>query len=353
MKKIAVIIPSVQNVGPVRVAYDIIEELKNKYSEASDMVYFEVFYLDSKGNMQFPCDQNKLTLKNFHKLYDFDVIHSHMIRPDFINAITPFFKGKKVSTIHNIVETDLFYSYGKTISFVFSKIWRLIWCQLDTKIVLTDVAKKYYIEKIKINENEIEVINNGVEPLNKKSDFDKDIFDVASDFRSKGLKILGSIALFNKRKGLEQIIRVLAIDPGLSCIIIGDGPIMDELNSLSESLGVVDRVYFPGFRDNGKEHMFLFDCYVMPSREEGFPLALTEALSSNVVTVCSDIPVFKEILDYDTTTFFQLDDIISLKKAIHHSISNSNRLANAARIKFDTAYTREVMADNYLDIYLK
>ncbi|WP_336981496.1 MULTISPECIES: glycosyltransferase family 4 protein [unclassified Cedecea] len=353
MKKIAVIIPSVQNVGPVRVAYDIIEQLQNKYSVTSNVVYFEVFYLDNKGNMQFPCSQRKLTIKNFHKLYDFDVIHSHMIRPDFINAIIPFFKGKKVSTIHNIVETDLFYTYGKVVSFVFSKIWGSIWRHLDTKIVLTEVAREYYIKKIKIKGNEIEVINNGVKPLNKTSTFDKDIFDAVSNFRSKGLKVLGSIALFNKRKGLEQIIRVLAIDSELSCVIIGDGPIMNELKSLSESLDVVDRVYFTGFRDNGKEHIFLFDCYVMPSREEGFPLALTEALSSNVVTVCSDIPVFEEILDYNTTTFFKLDDIISLKKAVHHSISNSQRLANAAKIKFDTAYTREIMADKYLDIYLK
>ena len=350
MKKIAIIIPALRNVGPVRVAYDIIEQLQEKHD--ANQVKFEVFYLDEKGDIKFPCKQTRLTIFNFWELYKFGVIHSHMIRPDLINSLIFCFKGKKISTIHNIVETDLFYSHGKVIAAVFSRIWKFIWKNIDLKVVLTNTAKNYYISRLNIPSCDIRIINNGVESLQKPEQFEPDILDAVNRFKSKGLKILGTVSLFNKRKGIEQIIQMLSIDLNLACVIIGDGPILNELKDLSVKLHVEDRVFFSGFRNNGKKHVFLFDCYIMPSREEGFPLALTEALSSGVVTVCSNIPVFNEILDENTTTFFELDDLYSLKNAVHHSIAHSTRLSYEAKTKFNSFYTREIMAEKYFQLYV-
>ena len=204
-------------------------------------------------------------------------------------------KGKRLATIHNIVETDLFYSHGKIFSLIFSRIWKYIWMLLDKKIVLTNVAKEYYIKRMSFPSQSVQVVNNGVEPIKKPESFDPEIYGVVTSFKQRGYSVLGSVALFNDRKGLEQVIDLLAMEKKFAYVVIGDGPSLDKLKSKADQLGVSDRIFFSGFKDDGKKNIFLFDCYVMPSREEGFPLALTEAISTGVVTVCSDIAVFKEI----------------------------------------------------------
>lgn len=345
--KIAIILPSLRNVGPVKVALDIVTELTNGYGNIS----FTVFYIDEKIELKFPCPQIKLTLRNLFNLYDYDIIHSHMLRPDLLCSLLPFFKGKKISTIHNIVDTDLFYSHGKFISILFSRIWRYIWKFIDIKVVLTEFAKDYYNKKHFISNDELVVINNGVKKIDCPPTFKGALAEKIQMFRSKGYIILGSVALFNDRKGLDQVINMLKVNYDFAYVIIGDGPSKSYLKNLAEMNGVSDRIFFSGFMHNGKEYIYMFDCYIMPSREEGFPLALTEAISTNVVTVCSDIPVFREILDEESTSYFTLDDINSLARAINNSIKNRNALANSAYRKYCCGYTSEIMAKKYLSIY--
>lgn len=348
MIKIAMLVPSLKNVGPVRVAHDIITEILRKRSQD---FYFEVFYFDSIGNVVFPCKSTKLNIINFYRLYSFDFVHSHMIRPDFINALLFLHKGKRLTTIHNIVETDLYYSYGKIISFIFSRIWKYIWMLLDKKIVLTEVAKEYYINRMSFPSLSVQVVNNGVEPITKPESFDPEIYDAVTSFKRRGYRILGSVALFNDRKGLEQVIDLLAIEKDFSYVVIGDGPSLEKLKNRADQLGVSDRIFFSGFKDDGKKHIFLFDCYVMPSREEGFPLALTEAISTGVVTACSDISVFKEILDVESTSYFELDNTESMARAVHYALKNMNTISHHAKLKYLQGYTREIMAENYVKIY--
>lgn len=85
---VAIVVPSLEVVGPVKVAFDIASSL---YKEIDMTVY----YLKKSSGLHFPCQTKKLTWRNFFELYRFDVLHSHMLRPDILIAALPFFKGKK------------------------------------------------------------------------------------------------------------------------------------------------------------------------------------------------------------------------------------------------------------------
>ncbi len=258
----------------------------------------------------------------------------------------------KISTIHNIVKTDLLFSHGKTVSFLFSNVWKLIWKGIHKKVVLTNYAKKYYSNEMSIPLDEITVINNGVKKIEKPDSFSGDLAEKIGFFKEKKYIVLGSVALFNDRKGLEQVIKLLVKKTDYAYVIIGDGPSKNYLKKLAEECEVSNRVFFSGFMHNGKDYIYMLDCYMMPSREEGFPLALTEAISTNVVTVCSDIPVFKEILDEASTSYFALDDINSLSLAVERSISNRVALSASAYKKYCLEYTREIMAKKYVELYM-
>ena len=342
--KVAMVLPSLRNVGPVRVAFDIITSLQN-----AD-VDFTVYYMNEDSELDFPCETIKLSIKTIPALYSFDVIHSHMLKPDFINSVLPFYKGKKISTIHNIVETDLLYSHGKFLSFVFSRLWVRIWRRLDECAVLSRIAQEYY-ERIGLDNFKLNVIYNGVESQSKKKIMDNVVIDRIFQLKEK-YTVLGTVCLFNHRKGLEQVVKALPLMQDCVFVVIGDGPVKNELISLAEKLNVSEKLVFLGFLHDATSYMALFDIYMMPSREEGFALALLDAVASNVPVACSNIPVFKEAFEPNEVAFFNLDSAIQLLDAVNLLKVNGVCYSYKAKVRFERMYTREIMASNYFKRYL-
>ncbi len=70
--------------------------------------------------------------------------------------------------------------------------------------------------------------------------------------------------------------------------ILGQGEEEAALNALAASLGIADRVFFMGFQDNPFAWMRACDLYVLPSRWEGLPGTLLEALACDARIVSTD-----------------------------------------------------------------
>lgn len=340
--KVAIVVPSLKIVGPVKVAFDLVSSLSNE-------IDFTVFYIKESSGFDFPCSTKKLTWRNILSLYNFDVIHSHMLRPDLITAALPFFRGKKIATIHNMVKEDVLFTHGNFISSLITPIWVTIWKRFERLIVLTDVARNYYLN-LGLSNYKLHVINNGVVMSNKNVCIPQEDKKLIDDF-SKGKKILGSVCLFNHRKGLDQVIRVLPMLKDFCFVVVGDGPIKNELVELAESLGVSDRFLILGFRENAKKYIESFDIYMMPSRSEGFGLAMVEAVSVKKAVVCSNIDVFKSMFSESEVSYFHLEDMSSLITAITNAVAHSVAYSSNAYSKYLQFYTADIMANKYYDVY--
>ncbi|MBT0395901.1 glycosyltransferase [Morganella morganii subsp. morganii] len=341
--KIAIILPSLRNVGPVKVALNIIESLIKK----SD-IELTVFYIKNSIELIFPCEVKKLSIRNIFSLYKYDVIHSHMLRPDVITSLLPFFHGKKISTIHNIVDDDLYFTHGKFISKLFSIIWVNRWKKFDNIVVLSKTALEFYVKK-GLPSEKLSIIYNGMPDCLNSLNINKSDENKILEF-SKNKKIIGSMCLFNKRKGLDQIITALPLLENYCLILIGDGPIKNELLELARIHDVSDRVLFLGYRENAKCYLNIFDIYAMPSRSEGFSLALIEAASAAMPIVCSNIDVFKEAFEPDEVSFFELDNINSFIEEVSHLPKTKGLMA---REKYLKEYTVPIMANKYFSLYNK
>lgn len=342
MKQIAIILPSLKNVGPNKVALTIINENLN-----SKDINFKVFYVKEIIELDFPCETEKLTFRNLRKLYNYDVIHSHMLRPDIINAFLPFYKGVKLSTIHNIVTEDLFYTHGKFVSELVSRMWCKVWSKLDKVVVLSEFAKKFYITK-KLDKNKITIISNGVEKHDNLNPLTPEDRSLLVEFKGTK-KLVGSICLANPRKGLEQVIKALSKLPDHKFVIIGDGPVVKELQHLANEYGVLERFLVIGYRENARAFLDYIDYFIVPSRSEGFPLALLEAAMAKKKIICSSLPIFKEVFEDDEVSFFELDNINSLEAAI---INADNNNIESAFTRSSINYSGTAMAGKYKNCYL-
>jgi glycosyltransferase involved in cell wall biosynthesis len=99
------------------------------------------------------------------------------------------------------------------------------------------------------------------------------------------------VGRLTRQKDLPTLIRALRLLPGgTRLLIIGDGAERSNLESLTRTLRLNDRVAFAGAVDNPYPAFKLADAFVLSSAWEGLPTALIEALAFDTPIVATDCP---------------------------------------------------------------
>jgi len=96
-------------------------------------------------------------------------------------------------------------------------------------------------------------------------------------------------------KGLQDALKAMPKELDWTLDVLGDGPMRKELEELSVSLGLSDRVKFHGYSDQADKYMAESSCLLFPSYTEGMPLTLARAVQIGIPVIASDIPPVAEI----------------------------------------------------------
>jgi glycosyltransferase involved in cell wall biosynthesis len=108
---------------------------------------------------------------------------------------------------------------------------------------------------------------------------------------------VGTAARFDDVKRLDLLLRAAAA-PGAThaLALIGAGPEEPALRRLAHDLRLGPRVTFAGEVPEAARLFAAFDVFAAPSRKEGLPLAVVEAMALGLPVVASDIPAHRETL---------------------------------------------------------
>jgi len=96
---------------------------------------------------------------------------------------------------------------------------------------------------------------------------------------------------------LEALHRVARARPQTSAIVVGDGPLLDDMKRLAEGLGLADRVSFVGHQSDVEAWLQRARVFVLTSDSEGLSLALMEAMLCGLPAVVSDVGDLPELVE--------------------------------------------------------
>jgi glycosyltransferase involved in cell wall biosynthesis len=157
------------------------------------------------------------------------------------------------------------------------------------------------------------------------------------------------------QKGLDLAMRALSglKDLAWEWQIAGDGNRMQALVDLAVSLGISDRVHFLGWQSRRdliawyhRANLFLF-----PSRHEGMPNAVLEAMASGLPVVATRIPGTEElIVDGKSGVLVPPEDPAALREALRALLPDARRrrsMGRAAREKAERGHAWERIAAEY------
>jgi len=167
--------------------------------------------------------------------------------------------------------------------------------------------------------------------------------------------VIGAVGRLSQEKGYDLAIRALPNLPGSTLVLVGDGSERVRLVALSAELGVSDRVDLVGWSDEPRRYLPGFDAFVLPSRQEGFPLAVVEAMLAGVPVVAADVgSVSEAVVEAETGFLVPRDDPAALTDRLRQLISDSElaqKMGRNGRERAKAHFTAEAMARSFEELY--
>lgn len=168
--------------------------------------------------------------------------------------------------------------------------------------------------------------------------------------------LITSIGELIKRKNHKTVINAISIlnNSKIHYAILGSGKIENELKELVNSLGLNNNVHFLGFCDNVYEILKSSDIFCFPSRQEGLPVALMEAMASSLPVVASKVRGNTDlIIQNKGGLLFNPNDVKGFASGIKTLIDNEDLCRkmgkyNKERVK---KYALKTVKEQFVDIY--
>lgn len=115
-----------------------------------------------------------------------------------------------------------------------------------------------------------------------------------------GVPLIGTVGRLSPVKGHVHFLRAAALilerEAGARFLIVGDGPLRSQLVAEAERLGVDGACVFTGCRADVPDLVGALDIFVLPSLDEGIPMALLEAMALGKPAVATAVGGIPEIL---------------------------------------------------------
>lgn len=236
----------------------------------------KILYLDKKLGLDVSMIPK---LMKIMKQEQPDVVHTHLDVIKYAVAAARFSGVKRcVHTVHNVAHEEAEGRLQKIINTVYFKLGWSVPVALSPEVLRTIVS--FY----GLKEEKVPMIYNGVD-LGKCCP--KENYSLSEP------ACLLHIGRFNEQKNHAGLLEAFSIIvnryPNCCLKLIGDGDLREKIERRAEELGIREKVIFQGSQSNVYPFLQEADLFLLPSKFEGMPMTIIEAMGTGLPVVASAV----------------------------------------------------------------
>jgi len=289
----------------------------------------------------------------------FQLMHSHGYKFNVLMGLWP--KSIRsiplITTLHGYIKAPRF-----TKSWLYESVDRLALNQMRAVLLVSEAMRQQIPQTVAQSERTA-VIPNGIEINAVRAKAQAPLSEDLTEFLGKHSPVILGVGRLAPEKGFDRLlqtfIKVRKDHPNAGLIIIGEGAMRAELEREAKKGNVFPDLLLPGYYDQVPALMSRADMVCMPSRTEGLPISLLEAMAVGVPILATDVGEIGRVLENKQGramggSVIPAGDDEALLEGINEIIANQDARDSGiawSRERVQTAYSSETMAEQYWAVY--
>ncbi len=236
-------------------------------------------------------------------------------------------------------------------------MYRLAISFADKVIAVSQATARWSVEERGVPQSKIMVIPYGVNTDLYQPGDEHQLRDELGIARED--PVVGMVARLHDQKGHRYLIqaahRLVSSIPNLKILLVGDGPLREELEQQVRDYSLQDHFIFLGFRHDVHRLLRIFDVFTLPSMYEGLPNVVLEAMAAGLPVVATPVDGTKEaVVDGDTGILVPPRDSDALATALSSVIEDASarkRYGEQGLKRIREHFTLEKQVEGFQDLY--
>lgn len=283
-----------------------------------------------------------------------DVVHTHSSKAGVLGRVASIRTGigRRVHTPHTLafLFRDMF---GPVRRRVFFELERRLCARTERVIAVSESEGRTVRESGVIDPGRVRVIPNGVEVSSGTKRVPLDLDALGLDPRRPCAAVIG---LLNVAKGQDLAIDALGACPELQLLLVGHGEEREALEARAARLGVAGSVRLLGFRSDVAEILASVDLLLLPSRWEGMPYVVLEAMACGVPVVATPVDGAVDLIEDGGTGWLAREVSASalgetLGQVLALTADERRDVGERGREHVARHFTRGAMVDAVVELY--
>jgi glycosyltransferase involved in cell wall biosynthesis len=224
---------------------------------------------------------------------------------------------------------------------------------IDRYIAVSEATKECLIREVSVPAAKVRVVQNGIRVT---------AFGKAGDpalrhslVEGSGLPVIFTPARLHLQKGHRYLLEAAALVPEALFVFAGDGEERKRLEEQTRALGIQQRVRFLGNRSDVPELLACCDLFVLPSLNEGLPLALLEAMAAGKPVIATAIGGTKEVVTNGSTGLLvppaNSRDLAVAIRLLLSDRALADRMGAAGRQHVSAHFSSDAMVEQTIRVY--
>lgn len=315
-----------RNIDKEKIQFDFISHKSGIFDDEIRKLGGKIYYLDYVTKVG-PIKYKKVLNMFFKKHNEYKILYTHIDQTSGIvlDVARKYNFEKLIVHSHSTNNSNnvLVNMYKKTLQ---KKIIKYA----NIRLACSDAAGKWLYRGL-----DFRVINNGIdiEKFYYKEEFRNEIRNELNI--SKESFVIGHVGRFCQVKNHDMLIDIFyeynKYNNNSYLLLVGDGPLKEEIEKKCEKLKIKDKVKFLGIRKDVNKIYSAMDVFVFPSFHEGFPVTVVESACSGVPMLLSD-KITNEVKFYDKIKFLGISDSSEWVNEIKN-VKNSREVILSEKLK--------------------